>query len=230
MKITCTKCGHQNELGRVFCTGCGKKLDLTQKTSVEELKPNAVLGFVKWGAKIAMIVVLAAVILGVSLAFWSVPASTQVGENRGIQRVEQKAKALGGGASGVSLQASFPERDLNTWLDANKALGGYDLLAIRLLDDRFVIKGRGLIRLPFTVPGLNSDGIPYSMGMSGRFVKGRLQVTSRVMGHLPLFGSLKGIVDSRLNAVLGSLVDERLWSTIQEVLLTDGQVQVTVQK
>lgn len=230
MKITCTKCGHQNELGRVFCTGCGKKLDLARRTSVEELKPNVAKKITKWIANTVILIILAGGILGLALAFWPAPASTQVGETRGAQRVEQKAKALQGGAPGVSLQATFVERDLNTWLDANKGRGGYDLVAIRLLDGRFVIKGRGYINLPFTVPGLSSEGIPYSMGMSGRFDKGRLVVTSRVMGHLPLFSFLTEIVDSRLRAVLGDLVDSTLLGAIQEVLLTEGQVQVTVQK
>jgi hypothetical protein len=230
MKITCTKCGHQNELGRVFCTGCGKKLDLVRNTSAEELKPNAVAEIAKWVAKIAIGILLLALILGGGLAFWGSPVSTQVGENRGSQRVEQKAKALWGGERGVLLQAVFTERDLNTWLDANKGRGGYDLINLRLLDGRFVIKGHGFIALPFTVPGLSAEGIPYSMGMSGRLVKGRLQVTSRVMGHLPLFGPLKGIVDRRLRAVFGDwLAPERL-GAIQDVTVTDGQIQVTVQK
>jgi len=230
MKITCNKCGYQNELGRVFCTGCGKKLDLTQNTSSEELKPNPVAEFGKLAGKIIGIGVLVVLVVGLGLAFWPAAAETQVGENRGIQRVEQKAKALRGGAAGVALQASFSERDLNTWLDANKARGGYDVVAIRLLDGRFLIKGRGSIGLPFTVPGLSSAGIPYSMGLSGRFDGGRLRITRRVMGHLPLFGPLTGIIDNRLRAVLGDLVDADLIGAVQEVVLTDGQAQVTVQK
>jgi hypothetical protein len=230
VKITCTKCGHQNELGRVFCTGCGKKLDLTHNTSMEEIKPNVFLMWLKFSSKIALWVVLGAGILGVALAFWPAPASTQLGENRGGTRVEQKAKALRGGTPGVALQASFTERDLNTWLDTNKGRGGYSIVAIRLLEGRFIIKGQGFINLPFTVPGLPAQGIPYSMGMSGRFIGGRLQVSSRVMGHLPLFGPLTGIVDRRLRAVLGDLVDAELIVAVREVLLTEGQVQVTVQK
>lgn len=230
MKITCTKCGHQNELGRVFCTGCGKKLDLMQKTSVEELKPSvgAVIG--RWVWRIGLILGLGVVILGLGLAFWAVPVSTQLGEARAVQRVDQKARALREGAPGAALQATFNQRDLNTWLDANKERGGFSVMDLRLLDGRFVLKARGHFALPFLVPGLGPEGIPYSMAVSGRFIQGRLQINSRAIGHLPLFGGLKGIVDRRLCAVVNDLTPPESLASIQDVRVTAEQIQVTVQK
>ena len=34
MEIKCTKCGHPNQLGAIFCRGCGEKLEL------ENLQPD----------------------------------------------------------------------------------------------------------------------------------------------------------------------------------------------
>src|ERR1035437_2744940 len=77
--MLCSRCGNQNPLGRVFCTKCGTKLELSHMTAehVVEIKKSWTDPFIRhWRLLAAAVVVLAMVL--VALAFW--PQTMQIGK------------------------------------------------------------------------------------------------------------------------------------------------------
>ena len=68
MLIKCQKCGHENQLGNIFCRNCGEKLDIeTSRPEVSNKKAgNNVMAIVK---RVATLLVLLAVIYVIYAAF-----------------------------------------------------------------------------------------------------------------------------------------------------------------
>ncbi len=71
--IVCSKCGYDNELGRIFCHSCGAKLNLTEIKSPSQggksLVRKTKVGSGKIVSRLVFIVILAVVVVGLSLAF-----------------------------------------------------------------------------------------------------------------------------------------------------------------
>ncbi|MGO9246129.1 MAG: zinc-ribbon domain-containing protein [Verrucomicrobiia bacterium] len=71
--IVCSKCGYDNELGRIFCHSCGAKLNLTEIKSPSQggksLAKKSRAGSGKIVSRLVFIVILAVVVVGLSLAF-----------------------------------------------------------------------------------------------------------------------------------------------------------------
>jgi len=67
--LTCPKCGVDNQLGRVFCSSCGAKLDLANMTSqsVAESQKKSWIARFWWIVPVAIVLVAA---LMVACAFW----------------------------------------------------------------------------------------------------------------------------------------------------------------
>ena len=87
--VECSACGQQNELGRVFCAGCGTKLNLDMVVSLDRerrrgrRKSRGVSSFV--------IVLLLAVAACVGLALWPQQASpVRCGQSRDALRLKKQ--------------------------------------------------------------------------------------------------------------------------------------------
>ena len=76
MTVICKNCGNHNDLGRIFCTKCGKRLEL-KAPDVEDAIRKGEGGFPVGKIVTALIVVL--VVAGVGLAFWPMPAAPAAG-------------------------------------------------------------------------------------------------------------------------------------------------------
>ncbi|MGD1019514.1 MAG: zinc ribbon domain-containing protein [Verrucomicrobiia bacterium] len=70
--IACSKCGYDNELGRIFCHSCGAKLDLTEikarSQGGKSLVKKARVGAGKIMSRVVTIAILTAVVVVVFLA------------------------------------------------------------------------------------------------------------------------------------------------------------------
>lgn len=114
--ITCSQCGGTNDLGRVFCTTCGAKLELTALSNEEvPIRGQGGSGGKIAAAVVVMILVSALVLAG--LCF--VPVSDAIGEQgspSSVHNVAGPLRALSGLRSGQSLGRSFPESDINGYL------------------------------------------------------------------------------------------------------------------
>lgn len=71
--IACSKCGYDNELGRIFCHSCGAKLDLTEIKAPSQggksLTRKAKGGARKMLSRVVSIAILAVVVVVLFLAF-----------------------------------------------------------------------------------------------------------------------------------------------------------------
>src|SRR5664280_650014 len=69
--LTCSKCGYDNELGRIFCHSCGAKLDLSEIKSSSQggakLKKRSNAGSKLLG-RVIWVVILVALVVAVFLA------------------------------------------------------------------------------------------------------------------------------------------------------------------
>ena len=120
--VICTKCGYDNELGRIFCHSCGAKLNLSEIKSPSQGGKD--LTKKKKGAKGAMlrrvvnIVILLAVIATFFLAL-QVPALRPISTtNEDLTSVDKKRFDL----DGLNLQKSpltikISETELNAFID-----------------------------------------------------------------------------------------------------------------
>jgi hypothetical protein len=71
--IACSKCGYDNELGRIFCHSCGAKLDLTEIKSPSQggksLTKKSGGGVGKLLSRVVLIAILAIIVVILVLAF-----------------------------------------------------------------------------------------------------------------------------------------------------------------
>ena len=92
--IVCGGCGSENELGRVFCTQCGGKLDLSGMTN-EVVAEQAKRSFMakhwpKFAIGVAVIILL---IFG--MTFWSTgPLQGKEGTSVGARRVQSQMRSM----------------------------------------------------------------------------------------------------------------------------------------
>lgn len=188
--LVCKKCGAENPLGRVFCGGCGSKLDLSDMTRdsvAESIRPNA---FVAHWRKVVLAVVILVVAL-VGLAFW--PRTAYLGEKGntiGSARAMRQFNALARLREGRMLEVTLTEKDLNGYIEYRKIrrtpvrMCSVDIRP-RAVQARLVRKigswPLGPVKLE---PTLSYDVTCAMMG-------GQLVVVSAAIGHLKVFGPLK---------------------------------------
>lgn len=240
MKIPCAKCGAQNELGRVFCTSCGQKLDLSQRTAVQDIEEDAGPGIVKHIVVAVIVVLVLTALVLAAMALWPAkPIIDNTGEKRGAARVAQllveakRAVAMSGAGERRSLQLS--EKEINTYLERKCEGLGFTSITVNMLPDSFVlrIEAPGL-SLPFTLPGMTSGQLPITYMVRGGFVSGQpaQPVFSSVrMGHLPLIRALRSSFFAKLAAIFDDFLKEQdLVDTLQEVALDDDKVVLIFQK
>lgn len=119
--LNCTKCGYDNELGRIFCHSCGAKLDLSGIKSPSQggakLKKKSDAGSKLLGRVIA-IVILVALIAAIFLAA-QVPSVRPVSTtNHDLLSADKKRFDLDQiSARTTPQQISITEAELNAFID-----------------------------------------------------------------------------------------------------------------
>lgn len=228
IKVTCDKCGHDNELGRVFCTGCGQKLNLIHKTSVHELKVSLWKIMLHAAIKAFFVIVIIIILTGLVLAFWPLAMAGRMGDPRGQQRLAQKIHSANAVLPGQQKAIVFSESEINWYLEKAKNRGDLQLIAVQLTRQHFIVRATSGISLPFTLPGGKNNIIPYSLALGGEFTNGNWAITSRAMGHLPLFGVLRAIAEKPVKKFVEQ--NNPFISTISKVEFEEGKLQATFQK
>lgn len=232
MKISCNHCGAQNDLGRVFCTSCGKKLDLSQRTSAQEFKGSEAPAVPPVIWKILVLVVVLFVVGVVALAFWCTPPIGEVGDLPGARRVVTKwQNAKVSLRPGKSVGVPLSEREINVYLAQQAQKLQLASLAVVLQPGRFETRVGAAITLPFTVPGFSTNQIPLSYNLSGGFNGGKVAITGVKLGHLPLPGSFQSKATEKILPALAEFTkDQDMIDAITEVNLSTGTVEIVFQK
>jgi uncharacterized OB-fold protein len=211
--LVCSKCGTQNEFGRVFCGRCGTKLELTDVTTealVEEYKWEAYLAYWPYVAALVLLIIVGVV----GMAFW---AQTELlgekGTRFGGQRVATKLEQMKRMGGNQTLKVDFPEKDINGYFEFFKPKGVVaDSVSVGVSDTAFTVRivrklgsmGVAKIRVE---PTVSYDFVCVPVGE-------RVAVSQAKMGHLPLVGPLR---TSAIRSNLKVFSSQAEWQAFQNV-------------
>jgi hypothetical protein len=227
--IECSSCGHQNELGRVFCASCGLKLDLNA-TSMSELQDKREIDYGKW-IRFTVVGLSVLVLGGITGALlWPVNTPVVLHEDAGAVQIPIKARAARTTLSyNREIKFELTEGELNGFMTERARSRKIGKLAIDLKTGTFVLYA-GFNWTPATnVTWLAKVKIPISMEMRGTFQGGVMGVEWARIGHCPLPGSVKNIVVEYFASTFSDVISEKgVVSALKEVAISDTQASLVL--
>ncbi len=199
MKLNCQECGHDNELGRIFCGKCGKKLDMSQISREAVFRERGNLSFgriVKW----LMLFIVVVAVIAAGLALWardplrepSRADQRRIGAHNVRGRLGGVRSALSvGGETSLTLAAD----DVNDFLETYY---GDRLLSIsaRMTSGSMVI--RVVDEHVWTVFDYDIGPLAYSYEVRCVPTADGFRITGAAIGRLPLPGPLASPVNRRM--------------------------------
>lgn len=188
IKIDCKSCGFKNDLGRVFCVQCGKRLELTN-TSLEELAARRQIDWGRYGRQLVRLLIVLVIAGVVAAFFWrQAPATVQV-DPAGAQQVPYKIKAVQSALRArQAVSLSFSEAELNGYLEARAKARRVTRLTIDLKPGAFELAAWHDWAPATNVAALTNVVFPVSCSIAGGFDKGHFVVKGGRFGHVPLPG------------------------------------------
>ena len=228
IKIECQQCGFQNDLGRVFCSQCGKKMSL-QRTSLEDLRQREEFDVGRLVKRIVITLILLLVVAVATLAFWpATPAGTQL-DPAGMQQVPAKTKMMVKAIrSRQKCSVTFSEAELNGFLAGRALARNAKALSIDIREGSFDLYGR--------FPLGSSTNAAYraaafSCALTCTFTEGRLTVLKGRVGLLPAVGPLQAIPVNCFGSVLDDVVAEKdVVENLRDVALSGDTALLKVGK
>ncbi len=190
--LICSRCGHKNQLGHIFCSRCYTKLDLSRLSDPQLLKERTA-NTRQW---LRLILIIAGLLtLMLVLALWSLPMMPQRTSSADLQQAHRKIALLERG--GAVLPMVFSEAEVNACLaralQAQRKTRGASLRSVQaqLKPNAIVLSMVTTRKLPAAAGGRPKQldisyavtGVP-EIGPEGfRFI-----VYRGMIGHLPLPG------------------------------------------
>ena len=229
--IICKACGADNELGRVFCTSCGTKLDLSNmsRDTLGTMQQESWLRRFRGWIALGVLVLLA---IPVVLAMW--PQTELLGEAGrpvGRMRVRDGLNTVQRHAANPQVrgfEVSFAERDINGYFAYSKTGEmGLESVSVRVGDGAFrirVVRKLAEVNLRFVkwVPQISTDMLLVPIGPALR----PRQVT---VGRLRLIGPLRR---PAIRGMWKRFSAQREWqalsSAASEIRAESGQLIVVV--
>lgn len=262
MQITvpCDQCGHENDLGRIFCARCGARL------KADALSPDEVARQLRQKRKpqrIKNLLVLIGILIlaAVGVAFWP----TSIGAGPGDAR---QGKAVAGKLEGIaselkskgSVTRSITEKDVNSYLafvmlhkaeekarkkeeksddgdedDKDKRRKKPDAkpdaaVFADIAEGTFAFQVRKSYG-PLVVGAYKTPRWHLEYTISGTNDQGRLKPTHAAVGHVPFPIPFRGIlVSAAKRRVRAGFPHESLFDSVSEVTLEDNRVRFTVKR
>ena len=218
--VPCQNCGKENALGRVFCDGCGSKLDLSAMSSARIAELTSRSWLARNWKKFLWLIVLALVAV-VAMALW--PKSNTIGLAGtvvGSRRVEAQLGALRAAAAGQSMTATLSERDINGYLAFNVVPSlGFQSISIDAQDGYFfvrAVRGMGMVRIrSFHV------GPKLSYELACVPIGGGVAVRKATLGHLSLVGPARMLA---VKALVRAFSSHETWRDFERVTRIEAGV------
>lgn len=227
--IICTKCGTDNPLGRVFCGKCGSKLDLKDMTSDKVVENIEVSWWSIHGKKIIILIVLI-LLTPLGLALW--PSTQPIGKAGDASKegvLATKIRQVAAMRAGQAYSFAFPEDEVNGYAAARAAALGYKSLSIQVTAGATAV--RAVKPLAVTISGKQYLNLPMSVDiMTVPGTPSGFMATSVKMGHMPMFGPLKGLAVGIATKSLVADKDVAVLSSPGEVKMEDGLLTVVYRK
>lgn len=197
MSITvhCNLCGHENELGRMFCIGCGQRLSFDGPEGISfksEPRPFAIGRVFRFAL---LILFLLAVAAGLLLVFPPVPLGG-FADGSGGQASDERLKALRSSISlgGAGAEVEVTEAALNGWLSNRLSRVQGERITVRMAAGAVLVEGACSLRFPGAVGRMIPMPLPLTLRLGAHLQGGGLAADRVSVGLLPLPGRLGGPV------------------------------------
>lgn len=228
--VKCSKCGYVNELGKVFCASCGRRLDLSKvntRVLAKAARPphSGISRFVRF-------IVFVSLLGLVSLLLWPVSPAGEMGVPKDAKRLEQKLRGLANAQqSGLYVFEIVSESEVNAYLeeilkknaDSAHSKGmrlGIDEINFQFMPDDFVVlmlAHWGPVRLSYEITG-RPEIVGHTFGIDVQSVR---------WGHLPLPGISAEWMSKRLARVFSGMKrDQEIVTQLDRCDLGHGRVRL----
>lgn len=235
--IKCSKCGHLNALGHIFCVQCRSKLDIqaVDNPAWKEPKPK------RKGRQRVLHLILVMVVAGIALALWPAPLPGPKGTLMDAEQARIKITLLEKRLSPTS--QVLAEREINAYLRllleelSPRRAAGFFSTTLQAVE--VVIRPQA-VQLSTTSawqgPALGSFRLPpKSIATRVTFAPQRgprgfqWTITAGRIGYLPLPGPFKALAAPSLRPLREVTIRERtLLAALTQLELGEGQVSVTL--
>ena len=225
MRIPCKKCGYENDLGRIFCSQCGNRLELNAPEVADAIRRGdrhfPLMGLIST-------LVALSIAAGVGLALWprrELPAPIPA------DAVSMRVKFEGLYVmvrTPVEGRVSFTASEAAAYMDVRAGRRGERNLWVGLSRGRVVLREPGVLG-PWALgkvqvgPIVFTREVEYAGGERGlRPVLGRV-------GHLPLPGPLKWLVVHQVQKGLSaSPREQQILGRVRRVDVDETHIHISV--
>jgi len=224
------KCGMDNQLGRVFCTSCGTKLDLSRMSTQTIADSNKESWLSLHWQKLVFYPVLIIILLPVGFMMWPrVDVIGTKGTQAGNRKIEIQIAALANLKTGQKSSYLVSEEDLNSYFQTTLVKQArVSSMSVNLS------KGLVIVRMAkvFYDLGAGKTKIPLALSIDAKCVPvgGKLRIGQAWVGHLKLAGPLVKIAEKAFSFVFASEPKLANLNGIEEITVDDGKLSVTVVK
>jgi len=224
--IICGKCGVDNQLGRVFCTSCGAKLDLTNMSSQSITNTNKESWMKAHGKKLGWIPVILLIALA-GFVMW--PCQGVIGEKgtpAGSKKVEGQlafAASLKAGQKGGPIVLT--EQDINGYIEnVMQKKANVSSMSVSLK--------KGLVSVRMVREFVKLGPVPIALSCDAKCLPsgGQLQIAKASLGHVPLVGPLVKIAQRLLGGACASDPQLAGLASLEDLNVEDGKVSFIVVK
>ncbi len=228
MGTLCAKCGNDNDLGKIFCTKCGVKLDLSAVTS-EDLIAIATPSWFKRNAKWIAIGAGCFLLFMFCLGMWpKKPLATKT-TRPNARAAEQKIASLHRNLKmGESISVKITQVEANGYLMWRKHSMGVTAATISFADNMFFVRVNDTLG-PWKLGPIRMAP-RYSYDLTGTFLDGRLYYGKAHVGHLRLFGPAKKGRIKALTALFEKNKDKDIFKKLSKVKFRSKEATLTVGK
>ena len=230
--IACVRCGHQNVLGRIFCTNCGQKLDFRALDRTPRGRPGA-------GSPVARFVRIAVVLAIVGAIVMVLKPASPLGASGGLQeaqRLNQKIRVVRAALlDGKTATQEISEPELNGYLaevikrtNENLPKDKKQPVLLKAINVHFTPDHVVIVMLAQAGPLTLSYSIAGKPAKQDR--KFVLTTEGSRFGLMPVPKAANGWVSGRISYVLGRLGNERaLLDQVSKMELREGSVVLAFQ-
>lgn len=215
-------------MGRVFCSSCGGKLDLTAMTSeavADSVRPSWFKRH--WSKFLAVIIIL--LLAAAGLALW--PSAKPIGAaGKPVtgRRVQSDIKFLDRARKGQAIKRTFTEEGINGYFEF---VAKRNLKAIVTVDVQEkwcmvrMVRHLGELDLKFY-----KVAVRFSYDLKCSAVGGRLVVRGVKMGHLPVIAPFKTMIVKDVYKRVSALPEWKPMTSLSEISMADDKISVVYKK
>ncbi len=231
MKVSCNHCGAKNDLGRIFCMVCGKKMSITSAHVDQAVAEKQAFDPRTLVKPVVMLVVLA-VLLAAAWPQKQVVSTLSDGDKAEVRlRTVAKVNNLVSAARGKrAARGLFNDQELGVYLESRAAVSAIHSppLQIRLDGTRMMVLQQVFFG-PFAIGERTVGPFRFTRALTCEAVGRTLKIRSGQFGHFPLPGPLAGLIaDPIVAAFVLTPVEQAIEKQLGGITIKDGALEFAV--